>query len=220
MTFSLLGRCARTGMIGAAVTTSSIAVGARVPFARAGVGAVLTQHRTDPALGPLGNELLARRHAAQDTLDALVAVTPHRGWRQLAVMDMAGGTASFTGADVIADRAGEAHGTACVAIANIVRTPEVPRAMVHAFEADPGRPLSERLLAALQAGEDAGGEFKPIASCALLVVHRAPFPYADLRVDRSEQPIGALAELWHAYAREADAYVIRALDPGSLPREK
>jgi uncharacterized Ntn-hydrolase superfamily protein len=78
MTFSLVGRCARTGMLGAAVTTSSIAVGSRCQHARAGVGASLTQHRTDPRLGPLALDLLARGFTAGETLNAIVAATPHR----------------------------------------------------------------------------------------------------------------------------------------------
>ena len=85
MTFSLLGRCARTGQFGAVVTTSAVAVGARVPFAQAGLGAVLTQHRTYPRLGTLGIDLLAQGFTAQQTVDAIAAATPHRAWRQVAV---------------------------------------------------------------------------------------------------------------------------------------
>ena len=76
MTFSLAARCPRTGMLGVAVTTSSIAVGSRCAFARARVGGVLTQHRTDPRLGPLGLELLAQGKTAQEAIDALVAIAP------------------------------------------------------------------------------------------------------------------------------------------------
>jgi len=76
MTFSLIGRCPRTGQIGAAVATSSIAVGARVAYCAAGVGAVLTQHRTDPRLGPRGIDLLRSGCSAQQTADALVASSP------------------------------------------------------------------------------------------------------------------------------------------------
>src|SRR5882757_4649868 len=83
MTFSIAGRCARTGMFGIAITTSSMAVGSRCAFARAGIGAVLTQHRTDPRLGPLGLDLLAAGKTAAETIAALVASTPHHGWRQL-----------------------------------------------------------------------------------------------------------------------------------------
>ncbi len=93
MTFALAARCPRTGMLGAAVTTSSLAVGSRCVFARAGIGAVLTQHRTDPRLGPLGLDMLGAGKTAEETVAALVASTPHHGWRQLAVVDAAGCTA-------------------------------------------------------------------------------------------------------------------------------
>src|SRR5216683_2657084 len=97
MTFALAARCPRTGMLGAAVTTSSLAVGSRCVFARAGIGAVLTQHRTDPRLGPQGLDYLAAGKSAQETIDALVASTPHHGWRQLAVVDKEGRVAHFSG---------------------------------------------------------------------------------------------------------------------------
>lgn len=217
MTFSLLGRCARTGMLGAAVTTSSIAVGSRCSHARAGIGACLTQHRTDPRLGPLALDLLGQGYRAEQVLRAVLEVAPHPGWRQLAVIDTAGGTAAFTGDNVAREKAGEAHGVNCVAIANIVRSPEIPAAMVRAFEADPSQSLADRLIAALQAGEDAGGEFVPVISAALVVVHRERFPYVDLRVDSHPTPIGDLARLWKEYEPEADAYVLRASDPGAAP---
>lgn len=217
MTFSLLGRCARTGMLGAAVTTSSIAVGSRCSHARAGVGVCLTQHRTDPRLGPLALDLLARGYDAQHTLKAVLAVAPHPDWRQLAVLDDAGRTAAFTGAYVAAEKAGEAHGKDCVAIANIVRSTDIPAAMIRAFEADPALPLANRLIDALAAGEAAGGEFVPVISAALLVAHRESFPYVDLRVDSDPSPITELARLWREYQPEAEAYVTRANDPGAAP---
>src|SRR4051812_43178269 len=157
MTFSLAGRCARTGMLGAVVTTSAIAVGARCPFARARAGAALTQHRTDPRLGPLMVDLMARGFTARQALDAVVAASPDRDWRQLATLDAQGGTAAFTGARVRGAR-GEAHGRDCVAIANIVRSETVPQVMVRGFEANPARPLPLRLVEAILAGEEAGGE--------------------------------------------------------------
>ena len=212
MTFSLIGRCARTGMLGAAVTTSSIGVGARCPFARAGVGAVLTQHRTDPRLGPLALDLMTRGFTAEQALAAIVAATPHRDWRQLAVLDAAGGTATFSGAHVRPER-GEARGHDCAAIANIVRSASIPAEMVAAFEQMPDEPLANRLLAGLQAGQAAGGEFRPVVSAALLIAHRESFPYVDLRVDQHDEPIEALVRLWEAYRPEADPYVVRAVDP-------
>src|ERR1044071_7227255 len=148
MTFSLAGRCARTGMLGATVTTSSIAVGARCPFAAAGVGAALTQHMTDPRLGPLMLDRLRREDSARQAVDAAIASTPGPEWRQLAVIDSQGRTASYSGANVRGERA-EAHGRDCVAIANIVRSPTIPAAMVKVFEKDPDAPLAVRLIEAL-----------------------------------------------------------------------
>jgi uncharacterized Ntn-hydrolase superfamily protein len=215
MTFSIAGRCARTGMFGVVVTTSSLAVGSRCAFAKAGIGAALTQHRTDPRLGPLGIELMERGFTARQAIDAVVSATPHRDWRQLALIDRDGGTASFSGARVKPER-GEVHGRDCVALGNIVRSSEVPAAMVRAFEADPGATLATRLIAALQAGDRAGGEFVPLVSAALLIVDRQPFAYVDLRVDSDPAPIAALAKLWRDYAPLADSFVARAMDPDTV----
>lgn len=212
MTFSLAGRCARTGMLGAVVTTSSLAVGARCSHARAGAGAVLSQHFTDPRLGPMALDLLGHGQTAEEAMNAIVAATPQREWRQLAIIDRHGGTAAFSGAKVQPEK-GAAHGRDCVAIANIVRSAAVPRAMVEAFEAASAASLAQRLIGAIQAGEAAGGEFKPVASAALIVVYREAFPYIDLRVDEHDSPIEELARLLSAYEGEADAYVTRAVDP-------
>lgn len=217
MTFSLAGRCTRTGMLGAVVTTSSMAVGSRCPYAKAGIGAALTQNRTDPRLGPLALDLLGRGFSAEEAKNAVVAVTPHRDWRQLAIIDHRGRTASFSGAHV-RDGKGEAHGQDCVAIANIVRSAEIPRAMVKAFEAAVAKPLAQRLIAALAAGEEAGGEFQPVTSAALLVAYQESFPYIDLRVDDHAAPIEELARLLHSYEPEADPYVTRAVDPDNATR--
>jgi uncharacterized Ntn-hydrolase superfamily protein len=212
MTFSIVGRCARTGMLGAAVTTSSISVGSRCSHARAGIGAALTQHRTDPRLGPLALDLLAHGFSAPEAMQAVIAATPHRHWRQLALIDTAGRTAVYSGANVRAER-GEAQGKDCAAIGNIVRSTTIPQEMANAFEASPDQPLPRRLLDALSAGEAAGGEYQPVTSAALLVVDRESFPYVDLRADDHVQPIAELARLWTKYEPEAEAYVIRAVDP-------
>jgi uncharacterized Ntn-hydrolase superfamily protein len=216
MTFSLAARCPRTGMLGVAVTTSSIAVGSRCPYARAGVGAVLTQHRTDPRLGPLGLELLAAGTSAPDAIAAMVASTPHHGWRQLAVVDAAGRTAHYSGHNIVSIHAG-ASGDGVVAIGNILANDRVPAAMVRDFERAPERPLAERLVDALAAGLAAGGEIRTLASAALLVAARESFPYVDLRVDDDPSPIARLAALWRAYAPQAEDYVTRALAPDDAP---
>ena len=212
MTFSLIGRCARTGQIGCAVSTSNISVGSRVPFARAGAGAVLTQNRTDPRLGPRGLDLLASGCTAEEALAALVASTPHIGWRQLAVMDTAGRTAAHTGTRV-KPHLGAQHGRDCVVIGNILANDRVIPAMAAAFEAEPETALAGRLVGALAAGLAAGGEHAPVRSAALLVVATESFPLVDLRVDAADQPIAALAALWREYEPWSAAFVQRAVDP-------
>jgi uncharacterized Ntn-hydrolase superfamily protein len=212
MTFSLIGRCPRTGQIGAAVSTSSIAVGARVAYCAAGVGAVLTQHRTDPRLGPRGIDLLRSGCSAQQTADALVASTPYSHWRQLAVLDAAGNTAAYSGARTRPEMSEAASQDAC-AIGNILASARVPAAMLLAFQADPVASLAERLLHALEEGLAAGGETGPVRSAYLLIVERESFPLVDLRVDWHDAPIAELRALWQRYAPESGEFVLRALDP-------
>jgi uncharacterized Ntn-hydrolase superfamily protein len=171
MTYSIAAKCPRTGMFGAAVTTSSIAVGARCVYARADCGVVLTQHRTDPRLGPKGLELLAQGLEAKEVIRRLTEGAPGIGWRQLAVVDREGRTAVFHG-----DRISSVHsadeGPGHVAIGNIIRTKAVTRAMANAFGADPQLHLAERLVRSMEAGYAAGGEPKQVKSAALLVVDR------------------------------------------------
>ncbi|MFC7553759.1 DUF1028 domain-containing protein [Pseudoroseomonas wenyumeiae] len=138
------------------------------------------RRRADPAphrprLGPRGLDLLRSGCTAQEAMAALVASTPDHGWRQMAAIDKAGRTAHFHGARMKPAHA-EAHGAGCVAIGNIMANADVPRAMVEAFLAEPEAPLASRLLAALQAGEDAGGEGRPLVSAALVVVEKESFP--------------------------------------------
>ena len=216
MTFSLVGMCRRTGMFGAAVTTSSMGVGSRCPFARAGVGAVLTQHRTDPTLGPRGLDLLEAGRSAQETVDALVDGNPTIGWRQLAVIDRTGATAFFHG-DRIVSIHSAAQGASSCAIGNIVHNDGVPRAMVDAFEAAPDAHLAERLVCGLEAGEAAGGELKQVKSAAVLVVHEHSFPLVDLRVEFDRNPLVELRFLWEAYHPKVDYYVQRVVDPDAVP---
>ena len=156
---------------------------------------------------------------AQQAMDAVVAATPHRDWRQLAIIDREGRTASFSGERVKPEKS-EAHGRNCVALGNIVRSREVPAAMVRAFEADTSARIGIAALAALEAGDEAGGEFKPLVSAALLLVDRETFPIVDLRVDQDGAPIAALARLWQEYAPMAQPYVARAVDPNSARRSE
>jgi uncharacterized Ntn-hydrolase superfamily protein len=216
MTFSIAGRCTRTGMLGCVVTTSSMAVGSRCTWAEPGVGAVLTQHRTDPRLGPKILARLKKGEAPQAIVDDIHKNEPGIGWRQLAVMAADGKAAHYNGAKILSVK-NQIVGKDCVAVGNILRTPKVIDAMVETFEANADQQLAERLMRAIEAGEAAGGELKQLKSAGLLVVHKESFPYVDLRVDLDRQPLVELRYLWELYQPSADNYVVRAVDPDAAP---
>lgn len=218
MTFSLVARCARTREFGAVISTSNAAVGSRCCFLEAGVGGFLTQHRTDPRLGPRGLDLLRQDVSAVHAMAAVVASSPGIGWRQLACVDRHGGTAYFHGDRIYSVReAAEAPGV--VAIGNIIDNPSVPGAMVEAFTADPSLTMGERLLRAIEAGEAAGGETGVVHSAQMICVGAHSFPLYDLRIDWSETPIPDLRRLWERYETVADGFPVRVLDPDTVPPE-
>ena len=213
MTYSLAGRCARTGMLGAVITTSSIAVGSRCVHARAGLGVVLTQHRTDPRLGPRGLQLLEGGCTPAGVVAALVASTPDAGWRQLAVLDRHGARARISPARTSSRRRAWQAGRIASPPATSCAIPGCRRRWWPRSSEAAELGLPERLLMALEAGDRAGGETRAVRSAALLVMHEQSFPYVDLRVDASDAPIAALRALWVEYAPEADAFVERAISP-------
>ena len=217
MTFSLSARCPRSGMFGIAVSSSSICVAARCGvWARAGAGVVATQNVTDPRLGAIGLDLLARGMAAQSAIDQMAASNAHPEYRQLAAVDQDGGTAHYSGAKTLGlNRVVEGRG--CVAAGNILAAEDVPAKMVAAFEASTESHLAERLLIALEAGLEAGGEEGDVRSAGLYVVARHVFPLVDLRVDWHDAPIAELRDLWRRYEPEMEAYLTRALDPTKAP---
>lgn len=216
MTFSLVGRCARTGMLGLVVTSSSPAVAARCAWARAGVGAVSTQNVTDPSLGPRVLDRLALGRSAADALAEVMSTAPHAEYRQLAVVDAAGGTASYSGARTLG-RHNSSGGTDCRAAGNLLADEKVTVAMVRAFELRPQDHLAGRLLDALRAGAVAGGEEGPVRSAGLLVVDEVTWPVTDLRVDWHDDPITQLGRLWAVWRPQEAAYVQRAADPTAAP---
>lgn len=217
VTFSIAALCRRTGEVGCALATSSTAAGARAPFVAPGRGAVLSQARSDPALGLLGVKLLEAGRSAEEALSEMVASTPHSSWRQLAVVDQAGNVDHFTGSEPLAFR-GARVGDAAIAIGNALSNDEVVGMILQGFEAAPDLPLANRLLTALEHGERAGGETYPLRSAALKVARPGvPFPILDLRVDLSENPIADLRRIWVEFDPMVEAYVTRALDPQNSP---
>lgn len=217
MTFSIIGRCSRTGMFGVAITTSSICVGARCPHARAGAGAVATQNITDPTYGPRILDLLAKGHDADDALARALEGQKFTDYRQITVIDRKGMTASHTGERILGANSVSA-GTDCLAAGNLLKTVKVPAAMTDAFARHDGKHLANRLLLALEAGRDAGGEEGPTHSSGLLVVHEQSFPLVDLRCDWDDaDPVGTLRKLWTDYEPQMEAYLVRAVNPAAAP---
>jgi len=217
MTFSLIGRCAETGMLGVAITTSSICVASRCPWARAGAGAVSTQNITDPTIGPKALDLLAGGKSAAEALQAVLAASQYTEYRQVTVIDRQGRTAHHSGAKTLGTN-GVAEGKDCLAAGNLLANTDVPKAMAKIFEAHPDLHLAERLIRGLEAGIVAGGEKGPVRSAGLLVVDRQIWPLVDLRVDWSEEdPVKGLRDLWDRYRPQMGDYVTRALDPRSAP---
>lgn len=217
MTFSIVGRCARTGMFGVAITTSSICVGARCPHARAGVGAIASQNITDPHLGTLLLDALERGDGAASAIAEVIENRPNIEYRQLTAVDRNGQTAHFTGARILGTHA-VSEASNCIAAGNLLTSRDVPDAMTSGFLADQDVHLGERLLSGLEAGLAAGGEEGPVHSAALLVVDRQPFPLVDLRVDWDDtMPIARLRSLWQSYEGQMTNYLDRAINPAKAP---
>jgi uncharacterized Ntn-hydrolase superfamily protein len=215
MTFSIVARCARTGQVGMAISSSSPAVAARCAHVRAGVGAVASQNITDPALGPLVLDQLEAGLSASKALEAVTTGRAFIDYRQLLVVDRDGQTGVHSGRQVLGVW-GEARATDCAAGGNLLAGELVPLAMVQAFAGSQGH-LGERLLRALEAGLAAGGEAGPVQSAGLKVADRLAWPLVDLRIDWAEDPIGMLRAAWEVYAPQMHAYVQRAEDPTRAP---
>lgn len=212
MAFSMIARCPRTGQIGGVTCAQVIAASPRVLHAAGGSGAVLTQNRSDPRLGAQGLALLESGHDAQQTIDALVASTPHAHWRQLAVLDRTGLTAAYSGARCIAE-VSEAPARDACAIGAGLSSALIPPAMLHALFADPTLPLAERLMLALEEAEAAGGNRNGAVSAGLVVMAAPDLPLVDLRIDHDPNPVAALRALWHRFAPIAGDMLLRATDP-------
>lgn len=216
MTFSIAGRCAETGMFGIAISSSSPAVAARCAHLRGGVGAACSQNITDPRLGPALLDRLAAGDIAPEAIEHVTRHAEHIEFRQLTVLDQQGVGAGFSGEGTLGVFA-TARTENAVAAGNLLANRETPAAMVAAFAASAGQPLGDRLIAALQAGLDSGGETQPVHSAGLLLATDLPWPVTDLRVDWSDDPIHDLAALWRLWRPQQDAYVLRALNPEAAP---
>jgi len=193
-TFSITARCAQTGMLGIAVASRFLAVGGLCPHAEAKVGAVATQALVNPLLGVDGLQLLRSGATAHQTLAALLAQDAGHHLRQVAVVDARGEAAAHTGSGCV-EWAGHRVGAGYAVAGNMLTGPEVLTAMESGFLAASGQPFPQRLLAALAAGQAAGGDKRGKQAAALLVVESQPYPYLTLRVDDHPDPVPELQRL-------------------------
>ncbi len=215
MTFSLIARDS-TGAFGSAVCSSSPAVAARCIHLRDGVGVVNSQNVTDPRLGEIILDEIAAGKPAQAALDGITQSTDHIGYRQLLVLDANSVGAVFSGPEALGI-VGEATSNNAVAGGNLLADENIPQIMVDAFEAASGD-LEHRLLVAMKAAQQAGGEAGPVHSVGLSVVRDAGWRVTDLRVDWTENdPIEELAKLLEIWLPQRDDYVTRGLNPTSAP---
>lgn len=213
MTFSIAAR--HDGRFGMAVSSSSPAVAARCVHLRPGIGAAASQNVTDPRLG---GRILDRLVVHGDAGRALKEVGDRAtdlDHRQLTAVGAAGPTASFSGEQTLGTH-GAAVGPHSVAAGNMLVGRDLPAVMVDAFESASGE-LEERLLAALRAGHDAGGEEGPVHSAGLAVVADVQWRVTDLRVDWAEEPIDRLTEVLEIWLPQRDDYVRRGLHPATAP---
>jgi uncharacterized Ntn-hydrolase superfamily protein len=215
MTFSLAGRCARTGAVGAVIASASMAVTARCTAVRAGVGAVCSQSTTDPRLREAMLDAMASGLAAGDALAALAGRTADMAFRQLAVVDAAGGSAAFSG-DLTLGEAADISAVGVAAAGNLLADRSVPAAMLAAFQDRSADTLGDRLIASLRAGLAAGGEVTPVRSAGMIIADSVPWPVTDLRVDWHHDPVEELAALWQRWQPQAASYVQRALHPSEV----
>jgi uncharacterized Ntn-hydrolase superfamily protein len=215
MTFSIVGRCVATGQFGMAISSSSPAVAARCAHVRAGVGVVASQNITDPELGPLTLDAMARGLSSEKAIAAVLKDYPYTDYRQLLAVDSNGRAFIHSGSNVLGTWA-ESRGADCAAAGNLLANADIASVMITCFENTEG-PLADRLLAALEAALSAGGEAGPVHSAGLKVADKLSWPFIDLRIDWSETPIKDLRTAWDIYKPQAAAYVQRALDPTQAP---
>ena len=179
------------------------------------MGVALTQNITNPDLGPRALTLLedSSYPDTQSVLEQLKQEEASIEWRQLGILAANGDSATFSGEQALGIH-NLAKGKNVIAMGNLLANDQVPQAMVNAFELSKGK-LADRLLLALRAGLEAGGEMGPIQSIGLKVCSDPEWPIIDLRVDWHDDPLQELESLWQAYEPQMQAYITRAKDPAN-----
>ena len=193
-TFSIVARCQETGYFGAAIATKFPGVGAHSPQIQADVGVIVTQGWVNPVLGKEGLMLLQSGKTANETLNKLMLEDPGRELRQFGIIDHYGNCAAYTGIEND-EYMGHLIGNQCMVMGNLLTGPKVLEVMLETFEHGEG-PLEERLLNALEAGDQAGGDIRGKQSAVVKVEALDGFPYVDFRVDDHTEPIQELRRIY------------------------
>ena len=216
MTFSIVARCPTTGEYGVAVATYSPNVGIRCPVVVPQRGAASMQAVANPHLLPIARRLIESALSAEKIVSELLSSDPYPESRQIHVVDVYGRAHAFTGARNAA-WAGHVVGDGFSVAGNVLAGEGVVLAMAAAYQAASAEPLAERLVRAIEAGRDAGGQPEGQNSAVLSVYGEHPFPLVDLRVDLHDQPEAELRRLWDWFRPMVPYYVQRALTP-TVPR--
>jgi uncharacterized Ntn-hydrolase superfamily protein len=194
MTWSIIARDETTGRFGIAVATKFFAVGSRVPYIASGFGAIATQALVNPYYGIDGLKLLRAGKSPHDIVETLIAADSGQASRQLHVMDAAGHIASHTGKDCV-EWCGHVEGNGFSIAGNMLAGPQVLDETAKAYAYANALPFAQRLIAALFAGEAAGGDKRGKQSAALLIHGNEEWSDLDLRVDDHADPLAELARL-------------------------
>jgi uncharacterized Ntn-hydrolase superfamily protein len=216
VTWSIIARDAQTGKFGIAVATRFFAVGALVPYTEAAAGAIASQALINPFFGVNGLKFLHDGLSAVETLSKLVASDDGREHRQVHVMDAAGNTAIHTGACCIDWCGGVCQPHLSVA-GNMLANAGVIAATAAAYHAHSNVPFARRLIAALKAGEAAGGDKRGKQSAALVIQGDERWPELDLRVDDHADPLAELERL-ESVSRERFVHFMRCLPSRADPK--
>jgi uncharacterized Ntn-hydrolase superfamily protein len=194
MTWSIIARDTATGQIGIAVATRFFAVGARVPHIAAGLGGIATQALVNPYYGIDGIRMLREGGSPQEIVNRLTGADDGRESRQLHILDAAGRIAAFTGKDCV-DWCGHLAGDGFSIAGNMLAGADVLEETAKTYLAGESMPFARRLIAAMRAGEAAGGDKRGKQSAALLIHEREEWSALDLRVDDHDDPLAELERL-------------------------
>ncbi len=223
MTYTIIGRCPETHRLGLGITTFSLAVGGYCPYVRADVAALSTQAYANSRLGAVAMELLQAGASTDRALADIAAQDPHIDYRQIGIVGTQGDGAAWTG-EKVRPYGGHLVGPGFVAMGNSLSGERVVRAIADAFEQSRGLELEERLLRALEAGRDAGGqsssgEHLPERSAALIVHEPDGLVPLDLRIDIHDNALDELRKVHAAYKPYVAYYGLRASDPPNTPAQ-